>query len=201
MTTVDEYNPNGSRAFNQWTRSFNDSCQYKNSLNVSSKPMRYYVNEYNSPQTDPFENYTIIGNIKQYDVRNDFERAIPSRLNPLYQVNVLPYQTTPFLGNNADSRVNANTSTELRFGSNLRSQKSAVAISEVDYNRWDIVDPQTVQNAGNYNVNGRAQPNISRNGEFDPHMQNNVLFMNSSVPWGGISTRSELRNYVDLKQC
>jgi hypothetical protein len=197
-----EYNQNGTQAFNQWSRIYNDTCSYENSLRVGSAPIKYYVNEYNSPQTDPFETYSVIGNMRQYNVRNDFERAMPSRLTPIYQSYVEPYQTTPFLANAAENRTHTNTSSQLRWGNELRPQKSAVNNSEVDYNRWaPNVSAQTVQNAGQFQSGAAMQTSISRNGEFDPKAQNNVLFANSAFPRNGISSRNELHNAVIVQGC
>ena len=197
-----EYNLNGTRAFNQWTRVHNDTCSYENSLRVGAKPMKYYANEYNSPQVNPFETYTIVGNLKQYDVRNDFERPLPSRLNPIYQSYVLPYQTTGFLGNVAENRTHTNTASELRWGTDIKPHKSSVALAEVDYNRWSPgVSEHTVQNAGQFQAGASMQSSISRNGEYDPKAQNNVIFGNSAFPYFGISTRNELHNAVDVMKC
>ena len=164
--------------------------------------MKYYVNEYNSPQVDPFETYSIVGNMKQYDVRNDFERAMPTRLNPLYQTYVTPYETTPFLANQAENRSHTNTGTELRWGNDLRPMKSSVGLDSIDYNRWSPgVSAQTVQNAGQFQAGARMQPSISRNGEFDPMAQNNVIFGNSAFPYFGMSSRNELHNAVETQGC
>jgi len=197
-----EYDQNGSQAFNQWTRIYNDTCSYENSLRVGAKPIKYYVNEYNSPQANPFETYSVVGNMKQYDVRNDFERPMPSRLNPIYQSYVTPYKTTPFLASQTENRTHTNTSSQLRFGNDIRPQKSGVNNTEVDYNRWaPNVAPQTVQNAGQFQSGAAMQSSISRNGEFDPLAQNNVLFANSAFPYFGISSRNELHNYVAVGKC
>jgi hypothetical protein len=197
-----EYNQNGTQAFNQWTRIYNDTCSYENSLRVGSKPMKYYVNEYNSPQVDPFETYSIVGNMKQYDVRNDYERPMPTRLNPIYQTYVTPYETTPFLANQAENRSHTNTGTELRWGNDLRPMKSSVGLDSIDYNRWSpSVSAQTVQNAGQFQAGARMQSSISRNGEFDPMAQNNVIFGNSAFPYFGMSSRNELHNAVSTQGC
>ncbi len=198
-----EYDPNGDRSFNNWTRIYNDTCSYENSLRVGSAPMKYYVNEFNSPQVDPFETFSIIGNQRVYDVRNDYERPMPSRLNPIYQTYVEPYQTTGFLGNQAENRAHANTGTELRFGPYLRNQKSSVGLGEIDYNRWEPnVAAETVMNAGQFgNSNSRIQSAISRNGLYDPLAQNNVLVANSAYNRSGISSRNELHNAVELGNC
>lgn len=200
---IGEYDPNGNRSFNNWTRVHNDTCSYENSLRVGSAPMKYYVNEFNSPQVDAFQTFSLIGNQRVYDVRNMYERPMPSRLNPIYQTYVLPYETTAFLGNQAENRTHTNTGTELRFGPNLRDKKSAVSLGEVDYNRWEPgVSAMTSQNSGQFgNSNVKIQSSLSRNGVYDPLLQNNVLIANSAYNRTGISSRNELHNQVELSRC
>ena len=206
------YEDSRAPAYNQWTRIHDDSCNEENRLKIASKPMKYFVNELNSPQTSPFMQYTLIGNGKQYDVRNDFERAIPTRLNPLYDVPVLPYATTPYLGNAAPDRRYIKTESYLRQGDEPRNLKSQLGTSEVDYNRWEPgVYGQTVQNAGQYNAmkiqqampRDMSDKNIQQNNEqfYNPLEQNNVLFMNSAVPYFGISSRDLYQNMVNLSGC
>lgn len=212
-----QYNPNGNRAFNQFTRSHYDTCEYENELRIGSKPMKYYVNQLNSPQVNPFSEFTVVGNQKSYNVRNDYERPLPTRLNPVYPSYVLPYSTTPNLGNQAPSREFADTSTNLRFGNEgFREKKSAIALGEVDYNRWEPgVSDVTVQNAGQFNSTmlpggkiqqamgsvGGSQPNITRDGFFNYKANNNVLFANSAWPYFGISSRNQLYNANVLNSC
>lgn len=205
-----QYNPDENIAFDQFTRSHYDICEYENSLRLGSKPMKYYVNQLNSPQVNPFTEYTVVGNQKTYGIQNMYERPLPTRLNPIYQSYVLPYETTPFLGNTAPSREYSDTSSALRFGSEgVREKKSAAALGEVDYNRWEPgVNSHTVQNAGQFNLpGGRMQQamgttgDITRDGFFDYKAQNNVLFANSAFPYFGISSRNELHNSVDINKC
>jgi hypothetical protein len=186
--------------FNQWTKIHDDNCNEENRLRIGSKPMKYFVNQYNSPQIVPFMQYTTVGGQKQYDVRNDYERAIPTRLNPIYDVAVLPYNTTPFLGNANENRANADTGSYLRWGSDLKAMKSQKSNTEVDYNRWaPNVDPQTVQNAGQF---GMKMQQATPGGEFyDYSEQNNIIFMNSAVPYFGVSSRNLLHNIVSLSGC
>jgi len=168
---------------------------------ICSKPMKYYVNQFNSPQIAPFMTYTIIGGQKTYDVRNDFERAIPTRLNPTYETTVLPYLTTPFLGQANENRMYTDTSTNLRWGSEVKNLKSQTGTTEVDYNRWaPNVHPETVQNAGQF-VGAKLQQPIGRDGYYNYDTQNNILFMNSAVPYFGVSSRNLLHNIVDLSGC
>ena len=225
-----ENKPNLGRTFNQFTRSHYDTCEYETQLRVGSKPMKYYVNQLNSPQVNPFTDFTVIGNKKQFDVRNDYERPLPSRLNALPQSYVLPYATTPFLANAHSAREYSNTESNLRFGSDLREKKSALALGEVDYNRWDSgVNEVTVQNAGQFNMKNTTNDspkifNIDKNGMmpgakiqnslatvpndlverenvFDYKEQNNVIFANSAWPYFGISSRDLLHNASQLNNC
>jgi hypothetical protein len=188
--------------FNMWTRVHDDNCNEENRLRLGSKPMKYYVNQYNSPQVDPFQEYSIIGNQKAYGVRNEFERAIPTRLNPIYPTQVEPFPTTPFLGQANPSRMYADTSAALRWGSDLRNKPSEVALAEKDYNRWSPgVTPQTIQNAGQFSTVGGSLQQPGPEGYYDYKEQNNILFSNSSTPYFGIDTRNLLHNIVELSNC
>ena len=195
---------NSGRAFNSWTRQKNDLCSFSNQTRISSKPMKYYVNQYNSPQTDPFETYSVVGNQRVYDVRNDFERPLPSRLNPIYQTYVEPYNTTPFLANQATNRSHVDTGSNLRWGTDIRPKQSQTSLGEIDYNRWSPgVLEGTVQNAGQLSVGGKMQQPIGKDGYYDYQSQNNVIFGNSAVPGhqAGISSRNLLHNYVIVNEC
>lgn len=195
------YDPNGDRSFNQFTRTHYDVCNYENQLRLGARPIKYVVNQYNNPQVNPFMMYTEIGNQKTYNVENMYDRALPTRLNPLNEVYVFPYSTTPFLGALNASREYSDTESNLRYGTYLRDKKSAVDIGQVDYARWDPgVSDVTVQNAGQFG-NGKMQQPIGKDGFFDYSSQNNVLFMNSAVPFGGISSRNQLHNFVATNNC
>ena len=201
-----QYNPNGNRSFNAWTRSHDDTCEYENQLRIGSKPMKYYVNQLNSPQINPFTEFTTVGNQQVYNVQNNFQTPVPTRLNPIYQTYVFPYSTTPNLGQASPSMMYSDTESNLRFGTNIRNKKSAVTLSEIDYNRWDPgVSAETVQNAGQFTqVGGAFQPNsqgIDRDGFFDYKGQNNVIFGNSSFPYFGMSSRNQLHNFMQINNC
>lgn len=203
----EQYNPNGNRSFNLWTRSHEDICEYENQLRIGSKPMKYYVNQLNSPQMNPFTEFTVVGNQQVYNVQNNYQTPLPTRLNPLYQTYVLPYSTTPNLGQTAPSMLYSDTESNLRFGTNLRNKKSAVAISEVDYNRWDPgVSAETIQNAGQFGsvVGGSFQANsqgIDRDGYFDYRYGNNILMGNGAWPYFGMSSRNQIHNYMETQGC
>lgn len=195
------YDPNGDRSFNQFTRSHYDVCEYENQLRLGARPIKYYVNQYNSPQADPFTTFTAVGNQKQYSVENMYDRALPTRLNPIKEVYVPPYSTTPFLGSVNSSREYSDTESNMRFGDNIKAKKSTVNLDEVDYNRWEPgVSDVTVQNAGQFS-NGRMQQAISKDGYYDYKGFNNILFANSAWSNGGISSRNQLHNFQMTNSC
>jgi len=195
------YDPNANRAFNQFTRGHYDTCEYENQLRLGAKPMTYYVNQMNSPQVNSFQTFSMIGNQKPFGVSNNYDRALPSRLNPNYQSYTLPYSTTPFLGSAHPAREYNETGVVLRFGNDIRPKKSSVALSEVDYNQWSPgVNAVTVQNAGQF-TGGTMQQPIGQDGYFDYSAQNNVLFANSAWPVGGISSRNQLHNFQIINNC
>ncbi len=188
---------------------------------------QYYVNQYNSPQVDPFMEFTLIGNQRQYDVRNEYERPLPTRLNPIYPVQTEPYLTTPFLGQNYPDRVYSDTSDSLRWGRDeiIRPKKTDNGNSEKP---WDIywtpgVDAKTVQNAGQYNLRIQStndprelnsdtsvqhaldsKKTLGNTNDVDPDgyynydAPNHVIMGNSAAPYFGLSTRNLLHNIVDL---
>lgn len=202
---MESINNNYNRAFLQSTGIKNDLCSLQNQQLISSKPMKYYVNEYNSPQVNTFETYSVVGNQQVFNVRNEYERPIPSRLNPLYPVYVEPYATTPFLGTVSSDRAFVDTDSNLRWGANLRPKNSESSLGERDYNRWSPgVSGFTVQNAGQFTGGVMQQP-IGKDGLYDYTAQNNVIFGNSSLPGGstgfGISSRNILHNYQMINNC
>lgn len=187
-----------AQGFDTWTRTHEDNCSAQNQLRVASKPLKYYVNQYNSPQSVPFSEFTVVGNQKTYSVANDYERAMPSRLNPLYPVSILPYSTTPDLGMAAPSRQYVDSSSYLRFGDNVRNFKSQNGTTEIDFARWQPNIEGTMQNAGTNSI----QHNFSPDGYYNMNSQNNVLWMNSLVQnTQGISTRTLLANIVEISNC
>lgn len=200
---MESINNNYNRSFNNWTRSFDDVCSLQNQQLISSKPLKYYVNQYNSPQVNSFETYSVVGNQKVFDVRNEYERPIPSRLNPIYPTYVEPYSTSPFLGNVSPDRSVVDTDSNLRWGMNMRPKNSESSLGERDYNRWSPgVSEYVVQNAGQF-PGGRIQQPVDKEGFYDYTGQNNVIFGNSVVPGHqiGISSRNLLHNYQMMNDC
>lgn len=174
--------------FNQWSRSHNDSCAYVNQIRMMRKPMKYYVNQVWAPgptNNTELSTFTSVGNQKAYDVSGNLNYpgiGEPTSLgNKRFLEYVTPLNTSPDLGNNAinvrDIDVNSNL---LTFGigepTNLNYLTRDVTTA-TDYNRWSFVDPKLVQNP------------------------KNIIFADGVIPPGGISSRNQLRNYLQLNSC
>lgn len=173
-------------SFNQWTRVHNDECAYTNEIRILRKPLKYYTNRSWAPaptNNSQFITFTPVGNQKSYNVRNNLiypQNGSPTSLgNKRFIEYVMPLNTSPNLGNNAvnttDIDMNSNF---IRFGepTNLRILTKDVTTA-TDYNRWEFVDPNVVQNP------------------------KNIIFTNGVIPRGGISTRNELQTYAELESC
>jgi len=215
-------------------------------LNAASKRLKYYnQNQIKDPYAQISNSgFTPIGNLKQYNVANMYDRPEPTNLGDLRELYTVPYNTTPFLGTNTTSiKYIDDDSLQLRYPV-FQNRKSAVGTSQVtihpqqaftynpevsdelntfyqqattiaqmgdeDYtysapldpvftrlgqkndgsqstryvNRWNIVDPRIVQNVDNIIMNMK-----NSNG-------NDI-----SLYQCGISTRNELRNYVETNNC
>ncbi len=208
------YQINGERSFNNWTRIHGDSCSYQNQLRLADLPFTYYANVLSTPQirdSNPVQEFTVVGNLKPYNVRNEFERPMPTRLNPIYPTYTMPHDTSPFLGKTYVSREFINDNSTLETGKailNLKEKKSAIQLSEVDFNRWAFVDAPTVQNAGQFNKDDKLKDMVAVQNalgatQYIPNIQNknHVIFMNGAVPYFGISSRNELHNAVQIFGC
>jgi hypothetical protein len=215
-------------------------------VDAGSKKLRYYNQD---TIRDPYaqisnSGFTPIGNLKTYGVANMYDRSEPTRLRDLPELYTIPYNTTPFLGNNTVSvKYIDDDSTKLRAPV-FQNRKSAIDVTQITthpgqvfmnnpsvsqalnnfyeqattinlpgdnyqsfqdsldptsimlgqknygldnkryINRWDIVDPRVVQNPDNIIMNMKGA---------DGHT--------ISLFSCGISTRNELRNYVEVNNC
>jgi hypothetical protein len=215
-------------------------------INAASKKLRYYEQD---TIKDPYEQisnsgFTPVGNLKTYGVANMYDRSEPTKLRDLPELYTVPYNTTPFLGQNAPSIKYVDISSdELRYPVFL-NKKSAKTVTEVTFhpeqvflknngvseklnnfyeqattmnllgrddqvfstkldptkvmlgqknygldssrfvNRWDIVDPSITQNVDHIIMNLK-----------DVNGNDRSLFQ------CGVSTRNELRNYVEVNNC
>jgi len=175
-------------AFNQQTGIHNDSCAYENQIRIARKPMKYYTNRVWAPsptnQTN-FRTFTPIGNQRSYNVQNNLTYPAIGKLTSLrnkkFLTYIYPLKTSPGLGfnhiNTANIDINSN---ELGFGigeiTNKRDNPKQET-SAADYNRWQFVDPNLVQNP------------------------QNIIFADGVIPRGGIDSRNQLQNYAELNSC
>jgi len=215
-------------------------------LDAASKKLRYYNQD---TIRDPYaqisnSGFTPIGNLKTYGVANMYDRSEPTQLRDLPEIYTIPYNTTPFLGNQSTSiKYIDDDSTKLRYPV-FQNRKSAIDVTQITthpgqvfvqnpsvspelnnyyeqattinllgqndqqfttdldptkimlgqsnygldnkryINRWDIVDPRVVQNVDNIVMNMK-----------DANGHTISLFS------CGISSRNELRNYVEVNNC
>lgn len=126
--------------------------------NIGSAPAKYYVQNLNTPDgssNNDFFTFTPIGNARTNHISGDFERPIPTRLNPLPNTYSLNYSTTPQLG--LASNINpAETDMDLilKTGLTMRPKGAENDLSALklphfgDINQAEI--GLTSQNAGQY---------------------------------------------------
>ena len=215
-------------------------------LNAATKRLRYY----NQDQIkDPYaqisnSGFTPIGNMKQYNVANMYDRPEPTNLRDLRELYTVPYNTSPFLGTNTTSiKYVDDDSTKLRYPV-FQNKKSAVGTSQVtihppqifnynpgvsqelntfyqqattinqmgndDYTYSAPLD-STFINLGQKNDGAQSTRYVNRWNIVDPRIVQNVdnIIMNMKNSNGndislyqcGVSTRNELRNYVETNNC
>uniref|UniRef100_A0A6C0IAS3 Uncharacterized protein n=1 Tax=viral metagenome TaxID=1070528 RepID=A0A6C0IAS3_9ZZZZ len=213
---------------------------------AASKKLRTYAQD---QIKDPYAQissagFTPVGNLKTYGVANMYDRSEPTRLRDLPEIYTVPYNTTPFLGNNTTSiKYIDNDSLNLRAPV-FQNTKSAKTVTEVTFHPQQVFIPNKgvskelntfYEQATTINLLGRDDQKYStdldptkimlgqRNygadssryvnrWEFvDPRITQNVdhIIMNMKTTDGtqkslfscGISTRDELRNYVEVNNC
>jgi len=215
-------------------------------IDAGTKKLKYFNQD---PIRDPYaqisnSGFTPVGNLKTYGVANMYDRPEPTRLKDLPELYSVPYNTTPFLGNNTTSIKYVDTDSNILRYPLTHGKKAVTSISQVVthpqqvfvsnpnvsgfmnnfyeqattinlagdddeitetpldnskiglgqenfgqnthrfINRWDIVDPRVVQNVDNIVMNMK-----NSNGEI------------ISLHRCGVSTRNELRNYVEVNNC
>ena len=188
--TNQDINNRLSNTFNQWTRNHDDACAYVNEMRVLRKPLKYFTAVEWAPSPtnqQAFTTFTAIGNQKGYHVPNNL--TFPSIGEPTSMRNrrfieyVKPFNTTPFMGNNAVNTSDVDISSNLlSFGiGELTNQRNLTkditsATAYIPYT-FDFVDPRIIQNP------------------------EHIIFGNGVIPVGGISTRNELQNFTNLNSC
>ena len=218
----------------------------ENSINPITQKLKYYSQEIvKDPYAQISQNgFTPLGNLKNYNVANMYDRPEPTNLKDIRELYTVPFATTPFLGNVVPSRKfvdiesenlrspvsfnkksaintsqivtypeqvflnNPNVSPELnKFYEQLTTinlpsgisetfssgylDDSKIGLGQGDFNnftryvnRWEYVDPKVVQNVDNIIMNM-----ATTDGNY------------VSLPQCGLSSRNELRNYVELNKC
>jgi hypothetical protein len=199
-------------------------------LNPVTQKLKFYTQPVDKIK-DPYaqisnSGFTVVGNNKTYAVANLYDRPEPTRLNDIRDVYTVPYNTTPFLGNNVTIRKNIDVdSVVLRPPVNF-NKKSAIDISQVTIhpqklysNNPDVSDEMNnfYNEANTINEDGSSKETkyitrfVNRWDYVDPRVVQNVdnIIMNMkykdgrdiSLPQCGLSTRNELRNYVEINNC
>ena len=214
-------------------------------LAASKKLKTYYQEQIKDPYAQISNSgFTPVGNLKTYGVANMYDRSEPTQLRDLPELYTIPYNTTPFLGNNTTSiKYIDNDSLNLRAPV-FQNTKTAKTVTEVTFYPQQVFIPnqgvsETLNNfyeqATTINLLGKddqhypsaidpikirlGQKNdgldssryINRWNIVDPSIVQNVdnIIMNMKTTDGtmkslfscGISSRGELRNYVEVNNC
>lgn len=150
---------NGDRLFNQWTGRHTDSCEYKQRLNLATKPMEYFVNSLNNisglPDNEEFLSFTPIGNAQNVHISNLFDRPIPSTLQTTPSIYTLPYSTSPNLQmENNINTLDTDLDLTLKTGLGLRPKNNQADLSSKNWPVYGDISAAaigvTTQNAGQH---------------------------------------------------
>ena len=200
---------NQNRLFNQMTDIYTDSCEYKQRLDLASKPLKYFVNSLNTiegvNENDKFMTFTPIGNAALSNIPNFYERPIPSTLQTTSSIYTLPYSTSPFLGSsNNINTLDTDNDLTLKTGLSLRSKNNKAELSSKKHPVYGDIHAHsigaTVQNAGQYypsslsNVVNSQIPGLNQ-------MPSNIsegigINQLGGVNGFGISTTNLYKNYL-----
>ena len=215
-------------------------------IDAASKKLKYYSQD---SIKDPYaqisnSGFTPIGNLKTYGVANMYDRPEPTQLRDLPEVYTVPYNTTPFLGQNAPSIKYINNDSTILRSPVFLNKKSGKTVTEVTFHPQQVFisNPGVSQSLNNFyeqattiNLLGKDDqhyPNaldpiklklgqkndgldssryVNRWDIVDPRITQNVdhIIMNMKDVDGnnrslfqcGISSRNELRNYVEVNNC
>ena len=200
---------NGERTFNQWTGKHTDSCEYKQRLNLATKPMEYYVNSLNNisgvKQNADFLSFTPVGNAQQVNIRGEFERPIPSTLQQTSSTYTSPYSTSPFLGSSNNINVlDTDNDLNLKTGLGLRPRNNQAHMAS---QRWPVYGDihaasigVTVQNAGQHMNDDKLPRALNKdipglNNSPNPIFEGRGIMQLGGVNQVGLSSRNMLRNF------
>ena len=150
---------NGDRLFNQWTGRHTDSCEYRQRLNLATKPMEYFVNSLNNisglPDNEEFLSFTPVGNAQNVHISNLFDRPIPSTLQTTPSIYTLPYSTSPNLQmENNINTLDTDLDLTLKTGLGLRPKNNQADLSSKNWPVYGDISAAaisvTAQNAGQH---------------------------------------------------
>lgn len=202
---------NGDRAFNQWTGKHTDSCEYKQRLNLATKPMEYYVNSLTNisglNDNEDFFSFTPVGQAQTVHISGQFDRPIPSTLQKTSSLYTPPYSTSPFLGQaNNINTLDTDNDLILKAGLELRRKNNQSQLAEMKWPTYgDIHEaelavttqksklhyPKDLPSSVNPNVLGL---NVQANDEIiGSGFQSNAWI-------GGLSSTNALQNYLNYIQ-
>jgi hypothetical protein len=189
-------------------------------VNAGSKKLRYFNQD---PVKDPYgqiqdSGFTPVGNLKTYGVANMYDRPEPTNLRDLRELYTVPYSTTPYFGNNNPSvKYIDDDSTKLRTPL-FQNRKSAIDTSQITFHPQQVYNnnPNVSKDLNNFyeqavTINLTGDRFVNRWDYVDPRIVQNVdhIVMNSKNVDGttvsmfscGISSREQLRNYVESNNC
>jgi len=205
VETVDNLGNEDYLTFDQWTRKYNDASSEAQSSDLSTQPMKYYINSLNniSATSEPNLAFTPIGNAGVTNIPNLYDRALPSNLNRgRSSTYTFPHSTSAFIGStNNINNLNTDLDLTLKAGLTLRAKGSENDLSAVQYPHYgDLsVASEVVSNAGQYwnnSLSNRLNQDIlglneTMNSESQGIGGNYSLLFNQA----GISTRNAMINY------
>ena len=202
---------NGDRVFNQLTSNHTDSCEYKQRLNLATKPMEYYVNSLNNisglPENEEFLSFTPVGNAQTVNIPNLFDRPIPSSLQTTSSVYTPPYSTSPDLqmANNINT-LNTDLDLTLKTGLGLRQKNNQADLSTKNWPVYGDIHSAAIavtdQNAGQHN-NLPPQFNVINNyipglnHMPSPESEGVGIMQLGGVNGFGISSTVATKNYLN----
>ena len=215
-------------------------------IDAASKKLKYYEQNY---IRDPYaqisdSGFTPVGNLKTYGVANLYDRPEPTKLRDLPELYTVPYNTTPFLGQNVPSIKYVDDDSTILRPNMFLNKKSGKTVTSVTFHPQQVfipnngvsdkmnnlyeqvttinllghddqiyrnnLDPTKIE-LGQLNSGLDAIRYVNRWDHVDPSITQNVdnIIMNMKDVEGnnrslhqcGISTRNELRNYVEVNNC
>ena len=180
--------------YDMWTRNFDDKCSMENELTIATKPLSYYVNDFNTINNyDEIFSYTPIGNSMVYNIPGEYSRSLPSHLNEPKKVYTLPYLTSPNLGLTSNfNRENTDIDLFLKTGDTLRPKRTENDYSGYRFQFTDDVHLEEFQ---------KSVVGLDKGCTDEKEREKDKCIINGILPFtrGGMSTRNMFINIANLK--